>query len=586
MKQGLRLFESVVLNPPPEAATPKLLVSLEPWPRAFFSNLRDLLGLRRRPPLDLSSAPATFWDDVFVVSRLPWGRFLESAIFHTAVIAVLWSSSRLWPERPHLVEPAVFHSSDVVYYEAPEYLPPLDTGTPHESAPAKSDPVYAAQPILSVPPEPDNHRQTIVTPPKLKLNQDLPLPNVVAWDRTPPTVPIAATSRATSAVKMPALPVPVAAPPEVGRNRLDISPAMAVSVIAPAPELNATGAQRDLSLPQPSVVEPPPSLETASTRRVGDINIGHAQVVAPAPQLPIGEQHTLATRSAATLGNPGASVVPPPPSMEGATTGVAGKTGGQMIALNLHPAAPTGPVDPPNGNRRGSFAATPQGKPGASGTPASSGNSAGTGAGSFSNAARNAGLPSGLFVGAASKPGATSPVAGSGGAAADPPLVASASLPRTTANSRTPAAEISPDIQSEEERRVFAGRKSYSMTLSVPNLNSSGGSWVMHFSEMSVAESKGDLLAPVATRAVDPGYPLELMRQNVKGVVTLSAVIHSDGHVGDVKVLNGVDDRLDQYACNALLHWQFLPALKNGSPVALQAVVMIPFRPMRRAAGF
>jgi len=69
-------------------------------------------------------------------------------------------------------------------------------------------------------------------------------------------------------------------------------------------------------------------------------------------------------------------------------------------------------------------------------------------------------------------------------------------------------------------------------------------------------------------------------------VVTLSAVIHSDGHVGDVKVLNGVDDRLDQYACNALLHWQFLPALKNGSPVALQAVVMIPFRPMRRAAGF
>ena len=120
------------------------------------------------------------------------------------------------------------------------------------------------------------------------------------------------------------------------------------------------------------------------------------------------------------------------------------------------------------------------------------------------------------------------------------------------------------------------------MTLSVPNLNSAGGSWVMHFSELTEAETKGDLIAPVATRAVDPGYPLELMRQNVHGVVTLSAVINSDGQVGDVKVLNGVDDRLDAYARAALLRWQFLPALRNGSPVPLQAVVMIPFRPMRK----
>jgi TonB family protein len=137
---------------------------------------------------------------------------------------------------------------------------------------------------------------------------------------------------------------------------------------------------------------------------------------------------------------------------------------------------------------------------------------------------------------------------------------------------------------SELERQVFGGRKSYSMTLNVPNLNSAGGSWVMHFAEMKDGEPEGDLVAPVATQAVDPGYPIELMRQNVQGTVTLSAVIRSDGSVGEVRVLQGVDDRLDQYASAAMSRWRFRPATKNGEAVALQAVVMIPFR--LRKAGF
>jgi len=150
---------------------------------------------------------------------------------------------------------------------------------------------------------------------------------------------------------------------------------------------------------------------------------------------------------------------------------------------------------------------------------------------------------------------------------------------------RRPALEMSPDQQTDVERKVFANRKSYAMTLNLPNLNSAGGSWVMHFSELQDEKQSGDLVAPVATRTVDPGYPLELMRENVRGTVTLSAVIRSDGSVGDVQVLNGIDDRLDAYARNALANWRFLPALRNGNPVALQAVVIIPFRP-RQKVGF
>jgi len=85
------------------------------------------------------------------------------------------------------------------------------------------------------------------------------------------------------------------------------------------------------------------------------------------------------------------------------------------------------------------------------------------------------------------------------------------------------------------------------------------------------------LLAPVATEKSDPGYPLELIRTNVHGMVTLYAVIHSNGQVGNIRVLNSPDDRLDAYATRALSRWKFLPAEKAGKAIAIEAVVIIPF---------
>jgi len=124
------------------------------------------------------------------------------------------------------------------------------------------------------------------------------------------------------------------------------------------------------------------------------------------------------------------------------------------------------------------------------------------------------------------------------------------------------------------------------MTLNMPNLNSAGGSWVIRFAELNPNETKGDLTAPEATQKVDPAYPLELMRRNIQGTVTLYAVIRSDGSVNSVRVLQSVDAQLDQYARAALAHWHFRPATKNGTAVDLEAVVMIPFKPMRFKSGF
>jgi TonB family protein len=177
-------------------------------------------------------------------------------------------------------------------------------------------------------------------------------------------------------------------------------------------------------------------------------------------------------------------------------------------------------------------------------------------------------------VGAIQKDGAGS-AGGDGGE--DSRLIASATPPRVGANAR-PATPVAEEKITAADRQVFGAKRFYSMTLNMPNLNSVTGSWVIRFAELKADRPEGELLAPVPTEKSDPGYPQELIRENVHGVVTLYAVIHSDGRVGDIRVLNSPDGRLEPFAASALARWKFLPALRAGKPVAIEAVVVIPFR--------
>jgi TonB family protein len=317
------------------------------------------------------------------------------------------------------------------------------------------------------------------------------------------------------------------------------------------------------------------------------MNIGPSDVVAPAPQLTLTEQHSLAARGKGTL--PGGSVQPvgPPPSVAAGGASASGR----LIALGIHPVAPTGPVAVPGGNRRGTFSATPLGKPGASGTP----DLAGGGKGDSGFKTRNNGrgsLPAGLHVGAADS-GATSPVERNGAAARGnsggngtdgaremASLSSSGATPGARSGARA-ASAVPDDKVTDVDRQVFGGKRFYEMALNMPNLNSSTGSWVIRFAELDAGRKEGELLAPVATEKSDPGYPLELIRANVHGMVTLYAVIHADGKVGDIRVLNSPDERLDSFAAKALARWKFVPAVRGGKPVALEAVVVIPFRVRR-----
>ena len=150
------LQDQVASNPaapgPQPLPAPNLLVELPSWPRAFLVNLSDLVYSRRLPPLELRSAPAPFWSDVFVKRGLPWRRFLESSGYHIFALGLLISLSRFLALHPQPLPPSSFDHAQVIYYQPAEYLPPLDTRGSHSAQPQKSDPEVSPQPIISVPP--------------------------------------------------------------------------------------------------------------------------------------------------------------------------------------------------------------------------------------------------------------------------------------------------------------------------------------------------------------------------------------------------------------------------------------------------
>jgi TonB family protein len=540
--------------------SPLLLCELEPWHRVFFRNLGDLLLRREPPPVETTATPVPLRHDYFIKTGIDAYSYLESYGGHIVVIALVYLVCTLpfFNRTPQLQSP--YENTTITYYPVSDYLPPINTAAKAEVKTRRGAPKLARQEILSVPPSPDNLHQTVVTPPKVKLSHDVPLPNIVAWTPIPSAQPVAASARSVSQLKVPQLEPDVA---------------------APTADVSKVHAKLELpTLPQPSVVEPPLSPDQLKLKS-GQLNMAQLEPTVAAPKLPVPVQR------ASGVGNSGAKEVPPSPNVQN----LPAQGQGQLIALGLNPTDVRGPISMPNGNRSGEFHASPSGKPDAPGTP----NLAGTGnADNGGGTGKSNGAPQGIVVGSA--PGAnTSAVAGtpnSGGAkpgAANPDqdarnrLFAAAmkpSLPssRERVTPPPPAAELPEDPERSIEQRVFGSKRYYSLIMNMPNLTSATGSWIIRFAELKQSDDKTALTAPVAMTKVDPAYPPDVLRDHVEGTVTLYAIIRTDGVVDGIRILDGLDSRLDENAVQALSHWRFRPGMKNGQFVAVEAVVQIPFR--------
>ena len=322
-------------------------------------------------------------------------------------------------------------------------------------------------------------------------------------------------------------------------------------VVPPAPDVTA---HKPEALQLPAQAPPQvaaPATETATNHALQSIPLplGAPQIAPPSP--------ATASRNLGKLGLPmqGSVAVPPAPPVASGNKAQE-KALGQMLVLNAQPVAPSGPLVVPEGTRPGEFAASPAGHSGATARPEIAQRTSGI-----------SGSSADIYVSAP-------PIK-----AANNTVVASASRP-----AMRPLTPDKTDLPHDSiDTRIFGTRRHYSMRLSMPNLTSSTGSWSIRFAELNATHGGADLSAPEAITKVDPAYPQDLMLDRVEGTVILYAVIHADGSVGEVKVLEGFDDRLNENARKALEQWRFRPGTKDGLPVDIEAIVRVPFKVPRRA---
>jgi TonB family protein len=511
-----------------------------------------------------------------------WKAARQSFLGHVLVIVVIYALNLAWLNQPQVL-PQAPPNHTALHYELSEYLPAVNPRKakpepPRRPRQQKADPEYAPQEIVV---SNENHistRQTIVQPSQLVLKQDTPLPNLIASTQVPgapmamnhpmqvlpvnvpqiaePAQPVA-QSRLRPLLFPPAMQPEVAAPSGTTSSHRAI-PALPIEntiVVPPAPDVT-TRRPDALQLPAQS---PPqvaaPATETAGGRVLQSmpLPLGAPQVAPPAP--------AAVSRNLGNVGLPSQNVTPvepAPPVLNG--NAAREKAVGRLLVLNARPVAPLDPVVVPEGNRPGEFTASPSGRVGATARPEIKEGNAATAPGHPGNG----NSPADIYVSA-------------------PPAKVTGNVVATAPAARPLTPDRADQPRDSVDTRVFGTRKHYSMRLSMPNLASSTGSWSIRFAELNTTgHGESDLGAPEAITKVDPAYPQDLMHDRVEGVVVLYAVIHADGSVGDVRVLEGFDERLNENARKALAQWRFRPGTKDGQPVDIEAVVRVPFKVPRR----
>lgn len=235
--------------------------------------------------------------------------------------------------------------------------------------------------------------------------------------------------------------------------------------------------------------------------------------------------------------------------------------GPSTVIVGLDPGPAPLPPPPPPGNRSADFSAGPD--------------AVGNGGGGAANQTAELRVPH-LSIAAAPAPalaGARPPAEDR--AAFRRRLLSALPVTGSTLDGAPPA--LAPDP-------VLRGSTVYTMAVDMPNITSFEGSWTVRFTELGGSSPDDLLTAPVPLRKVDPKYVAAAAAEGVQGKVLLYAVIRRDGRVDQVRLVQGIDERLDAAALTAFGKWEFQPAAKNGVPVDLEAVVTIPFRLRKKSA--
>jgi protein TonB len=526
----------------PVIVEPKLGIAWGDFHQGFFSGVRAFFT----GPFTLRKfLGSEYFRDCWVERRIPKRAVLAAALWHVAFLVAPFSLLTAT-----LRHNSAFDHMQLTWSGPIEDFPLLEIraakpkplvarhGPTKLLTPKSADAFHPRQRIVTDPVRPNHPRQTLIHPAAPKLAQQMApaLPNIVQLQG------IAAPARPRVAINADAL---AKLHPRAQRR-------VVTSTEAPAPDVAALDQKSaDITL-NPAVSGPArPKLE---------LNPGAAPRLAQRSQT----GDTVAPEVAVQNGNA--------PST--------------LIALSASPAPPKPEVQPPAGYLAARVSISPEGKPGAS-----------------SGAPTNASAPAagksdvGISISGANPQPKSNPSGNALGARSTLNLPSAHSLmTRSEPKADDPADASAPPNFSAlppgaKPEQAFASKRIYTLAVNMANLNSSSGSWILHFAELgsssAAAYSAGtaatpstaaDLAMPVPTRKLDPKYPPDLIEQNIQGEVVLYGVVRADGSVNNIQVVRSLDPQLDANAKSAFAQWKFSPASKAGTPVDLQVIAHIPFK--------
>lgn len=129
---------------------------------------------------------------------------------------------------------------------------------------------------------------------------------------------------------------------------------------------------------------------------------------------------------------------------------------------------------------------------------------------------------------------------------------------------------------------VLHGDKIYTVYFSMP-----GKSWVLQYCALRSSPPVETNARLVQIRIPPPLAPPAAIEQfdfhrpapppdRPDTELVLHGVIHEDGSVGDLSVVQGLDSMNNAAACAAFSRWKFKPARLAGKPVDIEVLVGVP----------
>ena len=475
--------------------------------------------------------------------------FLLSLGLHVAGVALLVEASHHgWLE----VQPAAPYRDRIrperrriIWYTKAADLPsvsPVDTAAPDR---AKRPSVRAPQKVQANAPRPESRRQMILqSPPEIRLPADLTLPNLLAWNPTPPPEPRRRFQLAAPVARRPE-PKPLDTPAPELALKPSAGPNMPMEVpqLPPRPRF-----QLPERAPRPAVA--PQALDTP-VPEVALSPVAAPKLPVQPAQLPERPRFQVPERARRGPIGPLPVTAGEAPQVALAPAELAGQPSTVIVGLDPTP----GPLPPPPGNRSAEFSTGPDAGENGSGNGSTPAQTAELRVPHLSIAPAPAAALAGPRLPAADR------------AAFRRQLLSAAPVTRTALSTVLPEADP-----------YLHGSTVYTMAVDMPNITSYEGSWTVRFTELGGSSPDDTLTAPAALRKVDPKYIASAAAEGVQGKVLLYAVIRRDGRVDQVRLVQGIDERLDSSAMAAFSKWEFQPATRNGVSIDVEAVVQIPFR--------